>query len=176
VHPELLKAMKTARLGKRVNGVAGIPTTEVADREIEHVSLIARLRIQVDSLEKTILILQQQLSQALTRWPMEKPPRLVAILEAASGEFRMEKKDILTKRRTAEQAVVRQIVCYLAHTMTDHNDTEIAAFVGRDRTSVVQGRTKIARLLLIHPELVARVENIKRSLVSHQTPASQDRP
>lgn len=160
MHPELAKAIKTAKRAHNLNGTFNL------EKESGYKTEIAQLRNKVVDLERDISSLKSQLLDAQAKWPRQNPPALSKILETAARVFGMEPCEIINNRRHSRQALVRQVVCYLAFTMTPHNDSEIAKFVHRDRTSVIHGRAKVAALLERMPELRAKVEEISRDLVS----------
>ena len=75
--------------------------------------------------------------------------------------------DVLSQRRTKNVCFPRHIVFYLAATTTNHSLPVIGRyFGGRDHTTILHGKSKIAALRLIDPILDGRLRDYEKLLAS----------
>lgn len=91
--------------------------------------------------------------------------RVETIIQAVASEFEVSRLDILSIRREARVVLPRQIVAYLAKTMTTRSLPDIGRRLGdKDHTTILHSVRKIGRLMQSDAAFAARVEKIKASL------------
>lgn len=89
------------------------------------------------------------------------PVRIETIQKQVAHKYSLDVKDLKSRSRTNEIAFPRQLAMYLSCTLTDLSTTDIGtAFGGRDHTTVIHARDKIAALLEKDPFFVEMVNKI----------------
>lgn len=98
---------------------------------------------------------------------IKKPyPTVRQIIAEASRFFLISQLDIVSHRRTKNVVRPRQIVMYIARTITPLSLPEIGRQLGgRDHTTCLHGILKIERLCASDPMLAAEVAAIKAKLM-----------
>ena len=87
------------------------------------------------------------------------------IVKIVAEHFGISEESIMSDKRTKEIAFPRQIVMYLCNEMTDYSLTEIGDFLGgKDHTTVMHGRNKIAAEIKKNPDLSSKIEIIKSKI------------
>lgn len=87
------------------------------------------------------------------------------IIQVVADHFGITPLDISSQKRNKEVAFPRQIVMYLCQNMTNASLQEIGKYLGgRDHTTIIHGRDKIAADLKKNENLVNTIEIIKKKL------------
>lgn len=87
------------------------------------------------------------------------------IIQVVADHFGITPLDISSQKRNKEVAFPRQIVMYLCQNMTNASLQEIGKYLGgRDHTTIIHGRDKIAADLKKNDTLVNTIEIIKKKL------------
>lgn len=87
------------------------------------------------------------------------------IIQVVADHFGITPLDISSQKRNKEVAFPRQIVMYLCQNMTGASLQEIGKYLGgRDHTTIIHGRDKIAADLKKNENLVNTIEIIKKKL------------
>ena len=132
-------------------------------RELE--GALVRL-LAVASLEKTTITLET--AQHILRDSLSthrKPITIAAIIAKVSELFDVPGNILISKRRTQEVVIGRQVAMYLARTLTSLSLKAIGAeFGGRDHSTVIHGVSIVRNALRKNPELRSRVEQAQTSL------------
>ncbi len=126
-------------------------------RELE--GALVRL-LAVSSLNKTEITLetaQQVLRDSLS--PDRKPITVSAINSVVSSTFGIAETMLLSKRRTQDVAMARQVAMYLARTLTSMSLKTIGAeYGGRDHSTVIHAVNVVRDQLKADPDLKLRVD------------------
>jgi chromosomal replication initiator protein len=126
-------------------------------RELE--GALVRL-IAVSSLNKSEITLetaQQILRDTLS--PTRKPITITAINSVVGHTFGIAENMILSKRRTQDVAMARQVAMYLARTLTSMSLKTIGAeYGGRDHSTVIHAVNVVRDQLKADPDLKLRVD------------------
>ncbi len=126
-------------------------------RELE--GALVRL-LAVSSLNKTEITLetaQQVLRDTLS--PTRKPITVSAINGVVSSTFGIAENMLLSKRRTQDVAMARQVAMYLARTLTSLSLKTIGAeYGGRDHSTVIHAVNVVRDQLKSDPDLKLRVD------------------
>lgn len=89
------------------------------------------------------------------------------ILEEVARHFSLKVEDFKAKKRTKDLAFARQVAMYLCCTLTDLSLPKIGEeFGGRDHTTVIHARDKIAEDITKDPQLSLLIENFKKRLLN----------
>ena len=132
-------------------------------RELE--GALIRL-LAVSSLNKTEITLetaQQILRDTLS--PTRKPITISAINSVVNHTFGIPETVLLSKRRTQDVAMARQVAMYLARTLTSMSLKTIGAeYGGRDHSTVIHAVNVVRDLLKTDPDLKVRVDQAISSL------------
>lgn len=132
-------------------------------RELE--GALVRL-LAVSSLNKTEITLetaQQILRDTLS--PTRKPITISAINSVVAQTFGIPETILLSKRRTQDVAMARQVAMYLARTLTSMSLKTIGAeYGGRDHSTVIHAVNVVRDLLKAEPDLKLRVDQAISSL------------
>lgn len=132
-------------------------------RELE--GALVRL-LAVSSLNKTEITLetaQQILRDTLS--PNRKPITISAINGVVSSTFGIAENMLLSKRRTQDVAMARQVAMYLARTLTSMSLKTIGAeYGGRDHSTVIHAVNVVRDQLKVDPDLKLRVDQAISSL------------
>lgn len=87
------------------------------------------------------------------------------IIQVVADHFGITPLDISSQKRNKEVAFPRQIVMYLCQNMTGASLQEIGKYLGgRDHTTIIHGRDKIAADLKKNENLINTIEIIKKKL------------
>lgn len=125
--------------------------------------IIARSRISNNS-EITLELAEDALKDIIS--PDEKrevTPQI--ILNAVAEEFSVSVDDILSKKRSAEFVLPRQVFMYLCRNLTDISLTNIAKILNKkDHTTILHGANKIEEELEINSELKEKIEVLNKKL------------
>lgn len=132
-------------------------------RELE--GALIRL-LAVASLGKTSITLETAQHILRDSLPTHRRPiTIAAIIAKVSELFDVPGNLMISKRRTQEVVIGRQVAMYLARTLTNLSLKAIGAeFGGRDHSTVIHGVTMIRTALRKNPELRSRVEQAQASL------------
>lgn len=132
-------------------------------RELE--GALVRL-LAVSSLNKTEITLetaQQVLRDTLS--PTRKPITISAINIVVGHTFGIAENMLLSKRRTQDVAMARQVAMYLARTLTSMSLKTIGAeYGGRDHSTVIHAVNVVRDQLKADPDLKLRVDQAISSL------------
>ncbi len=95
------------------------------------------------------------------------PVRVETIQKVVAQKYSIDVKSMKSRSRTNEIALPRQLAMYLACTLTDLSTTDIGhAFGGRDHTTVIHAREKIAAMLEKDPFFVQLVTDLTEKIKS----------
>ena len=87
------------------------------------------------------------------------------IIQVVADHFGITPLDISSQKRNKEVVYPRQIVMYLCQSMTGASLQEIGRYLGgRDHTTIIQGREKIAADLKTNENLANTIEILKKKL------------
>ena len=88
------------------------------------------------------------------------------IIEATADNFNLKPEDVLSKKRTQDIALTRQVAMYLCRMLTDLSLPKIGnEFGGRDHTTVLHAFKKIDTLIASNSDLKNRLEMIKNNIL-----------
>lgn len=135
------------------------PTVEPVDNPVSEVILAEKELETVDLAETTTtpLIPSDDAPPAI--------PRMPDILREVSKKYQIRTIDILSARRTADVVRPRQVVMYLARTLTLLSLPQIGRRLGgRDHTTALHGWRKITKLLPFDFKLQNDIAEIKTAL------------
>lgn len=92
-------------------------------------------------------------------------PRIRTIVEFIAGKYGLTTDDILSNRRTVNVVRPRQIVCYLAKSLTRSTLPAIGRTLGdRDHTTILHGIRSIKKRIKTDPALAAEIECFSAAL------------
>ncbi|MCR4727571.1 MAG: chromosomal replication initiator protein DnaA [Lachnospiraceae bacterium] len=97
----------------------------------------------------------------------DKPVKITPsyIMDIVADQYGLKSEDLLSKKRTAELNLPRQVAMYLCCLMTDVSLNEIGVILGkRDHTTIMHGRDKIAEDIKKDEELRQKIEIIKSKI------------
>ncbi len=97
----------------------------------------------------------------------DKPLKITPqyIVEVVAEHFDVKVDSIISKKRSSDVTIPRQVAMYLCCEMTDSSLNYIGSYIGgRDHTTVMHGRDKIASDILKDPELSKKIEIIKSKI------------
>lgn len=87
------------------------------------------------------------------------------IIEIVADHFGLKAEALTSKKKTAEIALPRQIAMYLCCELTDVSLKDIGKYLGgKDHTTVMHGRDKIAEMIKKDSELNNKIEVIKSKI------------
>ncbi len=90
------------------------------------------------------------------------------IQRLVSLHFGISREDLLSQRRDKDSIWPRHVAIYLACEMTDHSLPTIGrAFAGRDHTTILHARKKIAQLRAQDVELDRLLSSLKAAIRAH---------
>ncbi len=94
-------------------------------------------------------------------------PTIHKIIRTVSARERVSLCDLLSERRTKEIIDARMLVYYLASTLTNCSSTTIGRHIGgRDHSTVLSGRYKMARKRLENEHLDMRLKYYEKLLTA----------
>lgn len=100
--------------------------------------------------------------------PDQKPKKITIsdILQEVGRHFSLKVEDFKAKKRTKDLAFARQVAMYLCSELTDLSLSKIGEeFGGRDHTTVIHARDKIAQDMAKDPQLSMLIDSLKKKLV-----------
>ncbi len=87
------------------------------------------------------------------------------IINFVSDYFNISEEDIISKRRTADLVLPRQICMYLCKEMTDKSLQDIAKFLNKkDHTTVIHGIKKITEDIAVDSNLASTIDILKKKI------------
>jgi len=87
------------------------------------------------------------------------------IIDIVADQFGLKSEAITSKKKTAEIALPRQIAMYLCCELTDVSLKDIGKYLGgKDHTTVMHGRDKIAKEIKTNSDLNNKIEIIKSKI------------
>ncbi len=90
------------------------------------------------------------------------------IIEATANNFNLKPEDVLSKKRTQDIALTRQVAMYLCRMLTDLSLPKIGdEFGGRDHTTVLHAFKKIDTLIVNNSDFKNRLEMIKNNILDN---------
>jgi chromosomal replication initiator protein len=89
------------------------------------------------------------------------------IKKRVTAFYKMKPGDVESICRQSKLVRGRQVVMYLARTMTPRSYPEIGKTLSKDHTTVMHGFERIRKRRLVEPDLDAEIEAIKRSIRDH---------
>jgi hypothetical protein len=97
-------------------------------------------------------------------------PTINEIKKVVCQHYPVTPRDLVSRRRDAEVVRPRQVVCFLAKSMTPHSLPEIGRRLGnRDHTTVLHSVRKITRLMKTDRDLAAEIESFMEVLAPSQS-------
>lgn len=94
-------------------------------------------------------------------------PTIKQIIKVVCDHYGVTPTDILSARRTYNVTRPRQIVMYLARSLTLRSLPEIGRMIGnRDHTTVLHGARKIAGFVESSDEMKAAIEELKQEIMA----------
>jgi len=100
--------------------------------------------------------------------PDDKPKQVTSqqIIEEVGSYFSISPDDFKSKKRTKDLAFARQVAMYLCCELTDLSLPKIGEeFGGRDHTTVIHARDKIASDISKDSQLSSMIDNIKKKIL-----------
>lgn len=92
-------------------------------------------------------------------------PSIAAIMAAVCKKYEVAKIDLISARRHMKIVLPRQIVMFLARTMTLHTLPAIGMQLGgRDHTTILHGVRKVTERRTVSPEFDSEVAELERAL------------
>jgi len=145
--------------------IANRITTNV--RELEGaLNRVIAFSVLMNNMEITYDLCVEALKAIL---PNEEPKVITVelIQEIVAKQFRIRVEDLLSKRRSRDVTIPRQIAMYLAREMTDVSLPNIGKlFGGRDHSTVIHAHKEIAKCLKDEPQISIMVNQIIEELKS----------
>ena len=90
-----------------------------------------------------------------------------SIIQVTADNFGLKTDDILSKKRTQDVALTRQVAMYLCRMLTDLSLPKIGeSFGGRDHTTVLHAFKKIDSLITENSDFKNRIELIKNNVLN----------
>jgi len=90
---------------------------------------------------------------------------VASIIRKVCEFYQLEKKDLLSKRRTADLVTPRHMAMFLACELLKHKSIgTISAVFGRDRTTVLWGRDRMCVRLKTDPALQSDFDRLRKAL------------
>jgi chromosomal replication initiator protein len=87
------------------------------------------------------------------------------IIDAAAGEFGVERQALLARDRRPSVATARQVAMYLARELTGHSLPEIGRGMGgRSHTTVLHAVNRVSAAMDSDPDVQSAVDNLRRQL------------
>ncbi len=90
------------------------------------------------------------------------------IINVTADNFNIQTEEVLSKKRTQDIALTRQVAMYLCRVLTDFSLPKIGEeFGGRDHTTVLHAFNKIDTLVTKNSDLKNRIEMIKNNILDN---------
>ena len=87
------------------------------------------------------------------------------IIQAVADHFEISESDLLSKKRSQDIVIPRQIAMYLCRSLTDDSLSHIGELLGKkDHTTIIHGCEKIANEIKVNEQLKATVETLKKKI------------
>lgn len=87
------------------------------------------------------------------------------IIDIVAEHFSIKREDIISKKKSSDIAYPRQIAMYLCCSLTDYSLSEIGkALGGKDHSTILYGRDKIAEDIKKDSSFAANIETIKKKI------------
>lgn len=130
-------------------------------RELKGAYLQVKTRAEAGNITPDVEFAAEVLGQVLPR-KRHQPANPNTIMSAVCRYFQVNKADIKGRRRTKKVVVPRQVAMYLLQEMTETPLEDIGELLGgRDHTTVMHGRDKVANLIAEEPRTRQDIQNIR---------------
>ncbi|MGM0651619.1 MAG: chromosomal replication initiator protein DnaA [Bacillota bacterium] len=98
----------------------------------------------------------------------QKNITIKTIIDVTAENFNIKSEELLSKKRTQDIAMARQVAMYLCRMLSDLSLPKIGeAFGGRDHTTVLHAFKKIDTLIAQNSEFKNRIEFVKNSILDN---------
>ncbi len=144
-----------------LDAVAECATTSV--RELEGIVMGILTRSITKSVPVTVGLARDVMRNSV-KMVERKPMNLDMIVEAASEYYNLNPDVIYSKSRVRDIADARQVIMYLAHTLTGLSSTAIGSKLNRKHATVLHGIATVRDRLSVSRELSEAVSAITTSL------------
>ena len=143
---------------------------KIHDLQIAYASVVSKLSTEKkasEDLDKRLTFMEKLFKPEFL--DETNPPLKIitvhSILRLVSKTEKVTKADLISPRRTMPITRYRQIVCYLAGTLTFCSLPQIGRLLGnRDHTTVLHAKTKIAHLRASQPDLDTKLKWYEQAL------------
>ncbi len=132
-------------------------------RQLEGVVKKLHAYIQLQAHEPSLSVVQACIKDVVSDSQAE-PITIDNIIEEVARTYSVSKEDILSKRKTAEIALARQISVYVTKQITQLSFVAIGNFFSKDHTTIMYTIKKIEDLLKRDPSQKKLVDNIIKNL------------
>ncbi|MBQ8319846.1 MAG: chromosomal replication initiator protein DnaA [Clostridia bacterium] len=110
----------------------------------------------------TLRLAQRALNEAVSETQEEEEITPETIINAACAYFKQKREDVVGKSRNADFVKARQICAYLIYEqLSVPLDTIGQILGGRDHTTIMHARDKIAKLITLNNRIAKEVDDIK---------------
>ena len=110
----------------------------------------------------SLRLAQRALNEAVSETEQEEEVTPDAIIGATCGYFGQKREDIIGKSRNADFVKARQICAYLIYELLAMPLDAIGKLLGgRDHTTIMHARDKIAKLITLNNRIAKEVDDIK---------------
>ncbi len=132
-------------------------------RQIEGVVKKLHAYIQLQGHEPSLSVVQACIKDVVSDNQAE-PITIDSIIEEVARTYSVSKEDILSKRKTADIALARQISIYVTKEITQLSFVAIGNFFSKDHTTIMYTIKKIEELLKRDPSQKKLVDDIIKNL------------
>jgi chromosomal replication initiator protein len=110
----------------------------------------------------TLSLAKRALHEAVREAESEEEITPESVIDATCGYFKLTREDVVGKSRSAEFVKARQICAYLIYEqLSIPLDTIGQILGGRDHTTIMHARDKIAKLITLNNRIAKEVDDIK---------------
>ncbi len=114
----------------------------------------------------TIELAKEALSECAAPEKREEAINADNVIDAVCSFFKIDRADLISKKKNKEIVEPRQICCYLMTELLSIPLVSIGqALGGRDHTTVIHARDKIAELVKDSPKMATQVKDIKNLIL-----------
>ncbi len=132
-------------------------------RQIEGVVKKLHAYVQLQGHEPSLSVVQACIKDVVSDNQAE-PITIDSIIEEVARTYSVSKEDILSKRKTADIALARQISIYVTKEITQLSFVAIGNFFSKDHTTIMYTIKKIEELLKRDPSQKKLVDDIIKNL------------
>lgn len=139
---------------------------KVNTRQLEGVVKKIKMYIEIEGSDKIPNSVVQNFVRDVVNDTMPEPIKIEKIISEVARTYNVDEQEILSKRKTSDLALARQVAMYIARETTELSYKAIGEAFSKDHTTVLHNTRKIENYIKENPYEKSIIEDIIKNLKS----------